>query len=599
MKVQRLLSTLLKISLSENNTNDIDHILLHIRCKSLLSQTLTERKKAILLGLPFVWLLALAMFPLAAISRFRILALSSIVAAVPYLVFEVLDLQASLILWILVWAGLNINYICQSFFELIFDILDLLLLGRLTELLVSSYSSLAIEKQRNIITKYNISFIQHLFTSRVRFGNSLHKAWENHFLDVFSNFDNDQSILSSEIENYWLAAKETNSIYNKFYPIEMSDHLNWIEQRDWPRATPAVVKFVLNRIPNINETQTSWTGSGFTGPQTLLGSAAHGGASIELIEMIVGAGADVNFKQFTPMSFRGYEFSIIHCAVAGSNFEVVKYLLDNGVELEKAYKNHLYTIAQFATLFASDANVLGLIIDRSSPKNLIDERGNTLLHYALASSTDRSAQIELLVKRGMDINLTNKARETPVASFANGSVRIISQEGHPNVNNLLTAINLGADPNIKTKDNSSPLGLLANQWRGDNNLLDAAKALVAAGAEIDHVDDHGDTPLYKAIGNDLELTRYLLEKGADVNRPNTLSESPFTKAVIQGFFIKDVREYIKMIELLLSHGANPKAQSYGLRGDQDASKRIIQKLKTHNFDFAKLNKSSPIKKLFD
>ena len=199
----------------------------------------------------------------------------------------------------------------------------------------------------------------------------------------------------------------------------------------------------------------------------------------------------------------------------------------------------------------------------------------------------------------MDINLTNERGETPIASFANGSVHITGQEGCPNVNNLLTAINLGADPNIKTKDNSSPLGLLANQWRGDNNLLAAAKALVAAGAEIDHVDDDGDTPLYKAIGNDLELTRYLLEKGADVNRPNTLSGSPFTKAVRQGFSTKGVSEYVKMIELLLSHGANPKAQIYALRGDRAASKRIIQRLKTHNFDFTKLKKSSPIKKLFD
>jgi hypothetical protein len=203
------------------------------------------------------------------------------------------------------------------------------LVRRLTELLVSSYSGLAIEKQRNIITKYNVSFIKHLFTSRVRFGNNLHKALANHFLDVFSNFDNDQSVLNSEIENYWLAAKEKDSIYNKFYPIEMSEHLNWIEHRDWPRATPAVVKFVLNRLPNINETQTSWTDNGITGPRSLLGTAAAAGANIALIKMIVEAGADLNFTQSAPMSFRGYEFSIIHCAVAGSNFDVVKYRAGN------------------------------------------------------------------------------------------------------------------------------------------------------------------------------------------------------------------------------------------------------------------------------
>ena len=599
MKEKSWFSTLLQIRVNEDEAKDLDHILLHIRHKSLVVQDPKGRRKSILMGLPFVWLLQLLMLPLTAVSYFKTLLIGLLIAAIPFLVFEVLDLRASLILWMIVWAGLNINHILQSFVELLFDLLDFFTLGKLTLLAVSAYSELPIEKQRSIITKYNAKFIQHLYTSRLSYGDNHHPQWESYFLSVFKYFSDDKSILQIEIENYWSEAKKDEPLHDRFQPLVLTEHMDWIEHRDWPRATPAVVKFVINRLSNINETQTSWTENGITGPRTLLGTAAAAGANIELIKMIVGAGADLNFTQSAPMSFRGYEFSIIHCAVAGSNFEVVKYLLDNGVNLEKAYKNHLYTIAQFATLFASDAIVLGLIIDRSSPTNLIDERGNTLLHYALASSTDRSSQIALLAKKGMDMNLTNERGETPAASFANGSVHITGQEGYPNVNNLLTAINLGADPNIKTKDNSSPLGLLANQWRGDNNLLDAAKALVVAGAEIDHVDDHGDTPLYKAIGNDLELTRYLLEKGADVNRPNTLSESPFTKAVRQSFSTKDVSEYVKMIELLLSHGANPKAQIYALRGDRAANKRIIQRLKTHNFDFTKLKKSSPIKKLFD
>ena len=599
MKEKSWFSTLLQIRVNEDEAKDLDHVLLHIRHKSLVGQDPKGRRKSILMGLPFVWLLQLLMLPLTAVSHFKTLLIGLLIAAIPFLVFEVLDLRASLILWMIVWAGLNINHILQSFVELLFDLLDFFTLGKLTLLAVSAYSELPIEKQRCIITKYNAKFIQHLYTSRLSYGDNHHPQWENYFLSVFKYFSDDKSILQIEIENYWSEAKKDEPLHDRFQPLVLTEHMDWIEHRNWPRATPAVVKFVINRLSNINETQTNWTDNGITGPRSLLGTAAAAGANIALIKMIVEAGADLNFTQSAPMSFRGYEFSIIHCAVAGSNFEVVKYLLDKGVELEKAYKNHLYTIAQFATLFASDANVLGLIIDRSSPTNLIDERGNTLLHYALASSTDRSSQIALLAKKGMDINLTNERGETPVASFANGSVHITGQEGYPNVNNLLTAINLGADPNIKTKDNSSPLGLLANQWRGDNNLLDAAKALVAAGAEIDHVDDDGDTPLYKAIGNDLELTRYLLEKGADVNRPNTLSESPFTKAVRQGFSTKDVSEYVKMIELLLSHGANPKAQIYALRGDRAASKRIIQRLKTHNFDFTKLKKSSPIKKLFD
>ena len=235
MKEKSWFSTLLQIRVNEDEAKDLDHVLLHIRHKSLVGQDPKGRRKSILMGLPFVWLLQLLMLPLTAVSHFKTLLIGLLIAAIPFLVFEVLDLRASLILWMIVWAGLNINHILQSFVELLFDLLDFFTLGKLTLLAVSAYSELPIEKQRCIITKYNAKFIQHLYTSRLSYGDNHHPQWESYFLSVFKYFSDDKSILEIEIENYWSEAKKDEPLHDRFQPLVLTEHMDWIEHRDWPR----------------------------------------------------------------------------------------------------------------------------------------------------------------------------------------------------------------------------------------------------------------------------------------------------------------------------------------------------------------------------
>ncbi|MDQ8022002.1 MAG: ankyrin repeat domain-containing protein [Moraxellaceae bacterium] len=79
--------------------------------------------------------------------------------------------------------------------------------------------------------------------------------------------------------------------------------------------------------------------------------------------------------------------------------------------------------------------------------------------------------------------------------------------------------------------------------REDASLLEAAAqgqvqaidAALAAGASIDAVDAHGNTPVMRAtLAGKVAAVRRLVDAGADVNRRNAISDNPFLYAGAEG-----------------------------------------------------------------
>ena len=60
------------------------------------------------------------------------------------------------------------------------------------------------------------------------------------------------------------------------------------------------------------------------------------------------------------------------------------------------------------------------------------------------------------------------------------------------------------------------------QVQEESQRLEDVKTLMAKGAKVDGYDSHGDTPLLVAVDDyRLDVIKYLLEQGADVNRPTS------------------------------------------------------------------------------
>jgi ankyrin repeat protein len=111
--------------------------------------------------------------------------------------------------------------------------------------------------------------------------------------------------------------------------------------------------------------------------------------------------------------------------------------------------------------------------------------GDTPLHRAAASGA--TAAVEVLLKRGADVNAVNEQRSTPLlyASF----------RGHKET--VAALLRSGADPNIaETRYGSTPLMDAARKGH-----LEVVALLLAHGASISIHDLSGQSALDKARGN--------------------------------------------------------------------------------------------------
>lgn len=86
----------------------------------------------------------------------------------------------------------------------------------------------------------------------------------------------------------------------------------------------------------------------------------------------------------------------------------------------------------------------------------------------------------------------------------------------------------GADVNAQDRAGYTPLHLAAQEYS-----IDVAAALLEGGARVDVVDKHGNTPLWTAVYNSRgrgQLILLLRDAGADPLHPNMSGRTPFDLA---------------------------------------------------------------------
>ena len=102
----------------------------------------------------------------------------------------------------------------------------------------------------------------------------------------------------------------------------------------------------------------------------------------------------------------------------------------------------------------------------------------------------------------------------------------------------------GADVNRVNNIGASPL-----LWAAMNGNATIVKALIAAGANVNKAGEARRTPLlWAAIHNDSTIVNTLIAAGADVNRVNNIGESPLLWAARLG--------YLTVVKALIAAGAN-------------------------------------------
>lgn len=140
---------------------------------------------------------------------------------------------------------------------------------------------------------------------------------------------------------------------------------------------------------------------------------------------------------------------------------------------------------------------------------------------------------KLLLERGVNINAATEYGVTALHCASCTDVETVK-----------VLINNGANPNAKDSRSTTPLHVAAYC-----NMEDIAEFLISSGADVNAVDDEGETPLMYAASqcSTTEIAEVLLGRGAYLNRPGH-SSSPLRTAIWH--------ERVEFSKFLLEKGAD-------------------------------------------
>jgi ankyrin repeat protein len=297
----------------------------------------------------------------------------------------------------------------------------------------------------------------------------------------------------------------------------------------------------------------------------LMWAAAEGHATV--VRALIEAGSGINdtlTSGFTPLFF----------AVREGHIDVVRVLLEAGVNVNETLKprkdqpaptgSARYQPVRNGTsplLMAVENGHFELamaLVEAGADPN--DQRsGFTPLHAIswvrkpdasdagdpapIGSGTLTSLQfVGALVARGANVNARlNKVPRPPASATllgTEGATPFLMAADRADVPLMRELLKAGADPLLPNADKSTPLMAAAGLGTSDpleeagteDEALDAVKMLLDLGADINAVDNKGDTAMHgAAYGNFPMIVQLLATRGADINiwkRPDTEGRTP-------------------------------------------------------------------------
>jgi ankyrin repeat protein len=276
----------------------------------------------------------------------------------------------------------------------------------------------------------------------------------------------------------------------------------------------------------------------------------------------------------------------LHWAVRVDDLDMAKALLAAGASATLANRYGVLPM----TIAASNGNtdMMRLLLDAGADVNSTDPAGETVLMIAARVGTRDG--VTLLLDRGAPVDATDR-------TYQQTALMVAVRENHPDLIRLF--IERGAKVDATTRTGPTPQWVLPNSVPGfghgvgivrgglpprgsrqpipgsltpllyaaRDGRLEAARLLVAAGADVNLADGNAITPLIMAIVNNrLDVAWFLLENGADIQAADWYGRTPLWAAietrnmdVDNATFVNSIDRgpFLKLIETLLERGANP------------------------------------------
>lgn len=281
---------------------------------------------------------------------------------------------------------------------------------------------------------------------------------------------------------------------------------------------------------------------------------------IEIVKYLLQNGANVNYvnKNFG---------TALHYASGTADRDVISLLLNSGLKVNTPAKN-----TKTPLMIASEGgnfNIVEYLIQQGANINDLDEFNESALTYAVNDGNIKI--IRLLVKKGADLNILDEDG-TPLLHKAVLTDSSVVQE----------LIRLGIDPDVKNADGftaldeaisddevdsvrvllegGADLNVIPNDGLGYSLLIDAANKgndeivslLIKHGAKVNYISPGGYTALSKAVSKQSVPTiRALIDGGADVNMKNSYGHSLLVDAITHYR-----RPDLSVVKVLVDSGVN-------------------------------------------
>ena len=334
------------------------------------------------------------------------------------------------------------------------------------------------------------------------------------------------------------------------------------------------------------------------GQTALMWAAAEGHADV--VQALIDAGADFRLRLasgFTPLLFAARE----------GRGSVVRVLLKAGADVNEAvpvegrrrgYGGRLppagATPLLIATMNAHFALAADLLDAGANPN--ADLPGYTVLHAMAVvrnpgvGDNDPAPQgsgnltslelVRQLAARGANVNARMTRRPNLNNTRANeiGATPFFLAALTADVELMKTLASLGANPTLANADNSTPLMMaagLATRSPGEDagtegEVLEAVQLALQLGADINAVDNNGETAMHAAAYKNLpKVVKYLAGRGAKIdlwNRPNKFGWSPLAIAAGYRFgnFKPSAETESAVREVMIAAGVTPPATVVGI-----------------------------------